>query len=668
MFPIANLNQTSQPVQSKTQQSPDDVSLNTFHGYYNFHFASIDCIAWGETCEKLGVKGFPSFFLYKNGEFVEKYTGHKSIEGLSEYVEEKLEQIKPGSRSKDGVKLPAIGADHVDVTAAPDVPASKDKDTAAGVAAGEKHNEQAAQLATKSVAAVEPLETTLPKATSKAAAAKPKVTPNPQGKSVELTAESFQSLVTTTQEPWFIKFYAPWCPHCQALAPVWAQMAKDMVGELNVGEVNCDVEVRLCKDVRVRGYPTIHYFKAGERVEYTGMRGLGDIVSYAKKAVDSAIEYVNATSFKAMEETEEVIFLYFYDHATTSEDFEALERLTLSLIGRAKLVKTDDPALADRFKISTWPRLLVSRDGRPSYYTALAPKDMRDFRRVLTWMQTVWQPLVPELTAQNAREIMDGRFVVLGILTRDRPDDFEQGKRELKNAALEWMDKVTQAFQLERQELRDSKQLRIEEADDRNDQRSLRSAKSIRINIQEDDKKQVSFAWVDGVFWERWVRTTFGFDVKDGERVIIHDEDVRTNNHTIFDDMILTVAQNRRYWDQTETGNYIMPSRTSILETLPRIVSNPPRLAPKSTIGFFESIYFNIRSFTSGHPWISVILVVICLVVSATWGKNKIRRSRGSLGGHSLPGGNNNGGFFKLDGKEGFLSSFGGNTASGKVD
>ena len=102
-----------------------------------------------------------------------------------------------------------------------------------------------------------------------------------------------------------------------------------------------------------------------------------------------------------------------------------------------------------------------------------------------------------------------------------------QSKRELKNAALEWMDKQTQLFQLERQEMRDAKQLRIEEAEDRNDQRALRAAKSKVISITEEDfRKGVNFAWVDGVFWERWIRTTYGVDVSKGERVIINDEDV----------------------------------------------------------------------------------------------------------------------------------------------
>jgi protein disulfide-isomerase len=351
---------------------------------------------------------------------------------------------------------------------------------------------------------------------------------NPQGLSIPLTAESFQKLVTTTRDPWIIKFYVPWCPHCQAMTPNWNSMAKEMKDKLNVGEVNCEVEKRLCEDARVNAYPTIYFFRGGERVEYTGLRGLGDLLSYTNKAVGvgSSIQDVDAATFKELEQTEEVLFLYLYDDATTSEDFEAMNRLTLSLVGHARIVKTNSATLSERFKISTWPRLLVVRDGRPNYYNALAPKDMRDFRQILSWMQTVWLPIVPELTASNAREIMDGKFVVLGLLSRRRSDDFKQSRRELKEAALEWMDKQVQLFRLERAELRDAKQLRIEEADDRNDQRALRAAKNMRITIREDDKKPVAFAWVDGDFWERWLRTTYGIDVESGDRVIINDQDV----------------------------------------------------------------------------------------------------------------------------------------------
>jgi protein disulfide-isomerase len=499
--------QTSNPLwESKSKLDPDsDSSLNSFTKYYDFHFASLDCIAFADKCKALGIKAFPTLALYRNGEQFDVYKGKKTMEGLSEYVEQALERIKPGSRPRGKIAVPKPEAKEGQLVLLP------------GESAAEGSGSD------------KPAVPETPSVSKTKADDKPRAPANPHGTTVPLSAESFLRLVTATQDPWFIKFYAPWCSHCQALAPAWHQMAKEMKDKLNIGEVNCELEKRLCKDARVNSFPTIYFFRGGERVEYEGLRGLGDLMSFANKASDvvgNGVQYVDAAAFKELEEKEDVVFLYFFDPATTSEDFEALDRLTLSLVGRARLVKTNSTILAERYKITTFPRLLVSRDGRPSYYPPIAPRDMRDFRQVLSWMRTVWLPIVPELTIANAREIMEGKYVVLGILNRQRQSEFVQDKRELKNAALEWMDKQTKLFQLERQELRDAKQLRIEEAADRNDQRAYRAAKNTRITIQEGDKKQVVFAWVDGIFWDRWVRTTYGIDVRNGERVIINDEEV----------------------------------------------------------------------------------------------------------------------------------------------
>lgn len=606
---------TSEPVPQTLGSGESHNDLNSFKRYYNFNFARVDCVANGDACSKKGVQSFPTIVLYKDGKEVEKKTGAKELAAMSKWVEEVLETVKPGSRPQGGPKLPKVGA-----KSAPPTPLE---------APVGKGNDEKVTAPAKSTATATRIEEPT------------KQTPNPRGKSVALTAEDFQRLVTTTHKPWFVKFYAPWCHHCQAMAPNWQGMSRQMQGSLNIGEVNCEVEKRLCKDVKVRGYPTILFFRGGERIEYDGLRGVGDLVSFANKAVSVAdgIHEVNAASFEEMEKKEEVIFLYFYDDATTSEDFAALDRLILSLVGHAKLVKTNDPLLNERFRISTWPRLLVSRDGKPTYYTGLSPRDMRDYRRVLSWMKTVWLPIVPELTASNAREIMDGKLVVLGIISRDRPEEFVAAKREIKNAALEWIDKQTQAFQLERQELRDAKQLRIEEAEDRNDQRALRAAKSIRINMDDIERKEVGFAWVDGVFWERWIRTTFGISVADGEKVVINDED------------------NKRYWDVTMTGNPIVPSRTSILETLPRIVANPPKIAAKSTTNAIGHVWWVVRGQVLEHPLVSAGVLLGMLIVGAIYGRRHMPTTFGQ------------GGYIKLSEKSGMNGLLGGNAgAQGKND
>lgn len=118
----------------------------------------------------------------------------------------------------------------------------------------------------------------------------PQSLPNPNGISVSLTSESFNQHISltplkSTGAGWFVKFYVPWCSHCKHMADAWTEMAREMKGKLNIGEVNCDAEAKLCKDVKLRGYPSLIFFKGGEKVEYDGLRGLGDLISYAGKAV-----------------------------------------------------------------------------------------------------------------------------------------------------------------------------------------------------------------------------------------------------------------------------------------------------------------------------------------------------------------------------------------------
>jgi len=73
---------------------------------------------------------------------------------------------------------------------------------------------------------------------------------------------------------WFVKFFAPWCTHCQRMAPIWEQLADQAVGKewpVKIAEVDCTVSGELCKKAQIKGFPTMALITDGSvRGKYQG--------------------------------------------------------------------------------------------------------------------------------------------------------------------------------------------------------------------------------------------------------------------------------------------------------------------------------------------------------------------------------------------------------------
>lgn len=70
-----------------------------------------------------------------------------------------------------------------------------------------------------------------------------------------------------------VEFYAPWCGHCQALAPEYAAAATELKGEeVVLAKVDATEENELAQEYDVQGFPTVYFFVDGEHKPYPGAR------------------------------------------------------------------------------------------------------------------------------------------------------------------------------------------------------------------------------------------------------------------------------------------------------------------------------------------------------------------------------------------------------------
>lgn len=112
--------------------------------------------------------------------------------------------------------------------------------------------------------------------------------PKPVQAVVELTDETFNKHVASGKH--FIKFYAPWCGHCQRLAPTWDDLGKSLEHDtsITIAKIDCTQYRPICQDFEVKGYPTLLWIEDGKKVDkYSGARGHEELKAYVEKMAGS---------------------------------------------------------------------------------------------------------------------------------------------------------------------------------------------------------------------------------------------------------------------------------------------------------------------------------------------------------------------------------------------
>ncbi|XP_067914550.1 protein disulfide-isomerase [Heterodontus francisci] len=241
-----------------------------------------------------------------------------------------------------------------------------------------------------------------------------------------------------------VEFYAPWCGHCKALAPEYAKAAaklKEEGSEIRLAKVDATEESDLAQMFSVRGYPTIKFFKNGDKSspkDYSAGRQHEDIINWLKKRMGPAADTISeADAAEKLVESSEVVVIGFFkdvegnDAKIFLQAAEAFDEVPFGITSEADIftkydVKKDGVVLFKKFD-----------EGRNIYDGEVTKEDIIEF------IKNNQLPLVIEFTEQTAPKIFGGdiKTHMLLFIPKSSPS-FQDNLNNFKKAAESFKGKI----------------------------------------------------------------------------------------------------------------------------------------------------------------------------------------------------------------------------------
>ena len=84
------------------------------------------------------------------------------------------------------------------------------------------------------------------------------------GNLLELTNETFDEEVGSSELPLIVDFWAEWCGPCRMVAPVLEQIASENEGKVRLAKLNVDDAPAVAQRYGIMSIPTLMVFKDGQ--------------------------------------------------------------------------------------------------------------------------------------------------------------------------------------------------------------------------------------------------------------------------------------------------------------------------------------------------------------------------------------------------------------------
>lgn len=267
----------------------------------------------------------------------------------------------------------------------------------------------------------------------------------------DLTLDNFDDFVTT-EELVLVKFYMPWCKHCQRFASEFVKAAKALHAEkpsIKLAQVDCMLYDALAMRYNIKEYPSLKIFrKGGEVYDYVGGRNAYGITKHMISESFPITQSIGDTGALALTRERSTIVLYDSDPASPLAT--AYVKTAANLRGSGTFDHVTDP---DIIKASGVP------DGSVYAYNAFGVKDKtlvyeraaaadEEFTNLKKWCTRIYTPLV-QLYTHNVEATYGtiGKPLLI-VFAKDmdpvtNPSGIKYIVNRLKKVALEHVDDVS---------------------------------------------------------------------------------------------------------------------------------------------------------------------------------------------------------------------------------
>ncbi|HEY9693460.1 MAG TPA: thioredoxin [Oculatellaceae cyanobacterium] len=97
---------------------------------------------------------------------------------------------------------------------------------------------------------------------------------------------SFQDLLSSSEVPVLVDFYATWCGPCQMMSPILEQVNSHLKEQLQVVKIDTDKYPQIANQHHIHGLPTLVLFKNGQPVDrIEGVVPAADLIQRLKTLI-----------------------------------------------------------------------------------------------------------------------------------------------------------------------------------------------------------------------------------------------------------------------------------------------------------------------------------------------------------------------------------------------